>query len=158
MKKKKIIEIIIFICIIVAIVGGVILAINAKSTEKNTSNTTATTTTSIIKLTDNTFMRKLDDIYTNYTKYENREITYEGFVYIDSGTLVVARMYNCYGTDSYLVGLECQYDGEIPTANEWVKVTGMIAITTDEETKEEYPYIKVSSLETMQERGNDRVY
>lgn len=155
-KNKKVIEIIIFVAIMVVIIGGVVLAVTLKET-KNESEANLTTV-STIKLTDNTFVRKLDDIQTNYKKYENKEITYEGFIYIQNGTFMVARMYNCCGTDSYLMGLECKYDGQTPNVNEWVKVTGTLAIGKDETTNEEYPYINVTNLEVMQERGNDRVY
>lgn len=163
-KVKKIIFIIILLLIFI-IVGIVIAISTTKSKEVNSNSETENivntgnsnekkVSTMIIR--DNYFATTLNDMFLNYNQYKGKQLSYEGFIYYDesnNNTMIVARYYYCCGTDSYIVGMECEYDGEKPEKEQWVKVTGIIEIN-DKNPKEIYPYLKVTSLELKDEKGN----
>ena len=156
MKLKKIILLITLVLMIVAAIVTIIFV----SSKKDTSNTTETTANKIdLEIKDSYFLANMDDIYINYNNYEGKTVSYEGFVYYDpyyNGAMVVARYFYCCGYDAYITGLECDYTGDKPSANQWVKVTGVIQINR-ENPDDIYPYLKVTSMELLEKEGEKYV-
>jgi len=106
------------------------------------------------------FAGRLNDIFTNLNDYTGKSVRYEGFVYrLEAGApapFAVVRRYYCCGPDAYLVGLPCQYSGEIPGNDAWVEVTGVLAKEEDETG--EFPVLQVTGLTVQETRGEDTVY
>ncbi|WP_461614795.1 TIGR03943 family putative permease subunit [Clostridium sp. Marseille-QA1073] len=113
-----------------------------------------------IIIRDNFFLGQLDDMYINLNSYKGKTIQYEGFIYnlVEEENakqpFAVCRKYFCCGTDAYLVGLPCEFSGDIPDNNLWVVVTGIL--TEDEEGHS--PYLKVTDLSALSEPGNEFIY
>jgi len=152
---------IIFFTILIILAIGAIIAFSQFSergikNRENLENREGEERTTIV-LEDDVFLMQLDEIYVNSKDYEGRGLKYEGFIYIhEETTLVVARNYYCCGTDSYLIGLDCEYEGEKPGENEWVEVEGIIR--TKELNGDTVPYLEVTKLEVLEERGDENVY
>lgn len=125
-------------------------SIENKNSEKNTSKID-------IKLTDNFFNGMINEIFINYNDYNNKTISYEGFVYYnEEGKLGILRKYYCCGVDASLVGFECEIEGIKPDNNSWVKIEGIIKLK--EYGDETIPYVKITDLELKKERGEETVY
>jgi uncharacterized membrane protein YcgQ (UPF0703/DUF1980 family) len=126
--------------------------------DKSQANGKAAKADYIIK--DNYFVGQLNDMTLNINNYTGKTVRYEGFIYIpeqkvDDMDFVVARKYYCCGTDSYIVGLGCVYEGTNPADNAWVEVTGIIEKRAGKDG--DYPIIKVSNLVVMDTRGEEFV-
>ncbi|HAG44833.1 MAG TPA: hypothetical protein DCL31_17800 [Clostridium sp.] len=112
-----------------------------------------------ITIRDNFFLGQLDDMYINLSSYKGKIIQYEGFIYNlaeenAKEPFAVCRKYFCCGTDAYLVGLPCEFNGDIPDNNLWVVVTGILT----EDDQGHSPYLKVTDLSTLSEPGNEFIY
>lgn len=165
MKIKKVFYILLLI-IIVALITILILKLSNKGKKYNSLNSSNNTTQNVIEannsntiqITDSYFMSKVNDVYINYKEYIGKEIEYEGFVYFPEDhnySMVVGRNYYCCGNDSFVVGFECDTDKQFKE-DTWVKVKGTVQIN-DDNSSDIYPYLEITSIEEMQQRGNDTV-
>lgn len=170
MKIKKVFYILLLIIIII-LISILLFKLSSKgnnsggknSNSLNSSNNTVQNLTeaensSAIQITESYFMSKINDVYINYKEYIGKEIDYEGFVYFPEDhnySMVVGRNYYCCGTDSFVVGFECDTDKQFKE-NAWVKVRGTVEIN-DDNSSDIYPYLKIISIEEMQQRGKDTV-
>lgn len=109
----------------------------------------------IITVKESVFMEMMNDIYINYKEYENKIVSYEGFMHYFDDMTIVARKYYCCGYDAYLIGLECVSEGELPEDNEWVKVEGVIGLK--EEIDGIYPYLDITNIQVLETRGQETI-
>ena len=170
MKIKKVFYILLLF-IIICLISILVFKLSSKANNSdgksfnslNSSNNTVQNITeaensNIIQITDSYFMSKVNDVYINYKEYIGKEIEYEGFVYFPEDhnySMVVGRNYYCCGNDSFVVGFECNTDKQFKE-DAWVKVKGTVQIN-DDNSSDIYPYLKITSIEEMQQRGNDTV-
>lgn len=109
----------------------------------------------------------INDIYVNPEDYMGQNIEIEGMYLLSSpsspytfvGRYSLSNL--CPSCPTGFSVLEYQTDGKIDAEfkNEetWIKVIGTLERGVDDETDEEYYYIKAVNLEIMNEKGNDTV-
>lgn len=109
----------------------------------------------------------INDMYVNPEDYMGQYIEIEGMYLLSSpsspftfvGRYSLSNL--CPSCPTGYSVLEYQIDGKIDAEfrNEetWIKVIGKLERDIDDETDEEYYYIKAENLEIMNEKGNDTV-
>ena len=109
----------------------------------------------------------INDIYVNPEDYMGQNIEIEGMYLLSSpsspytfvGRYSLSNL--CPSCPTGFSVLEYQTEGKIDAEfkNEetWIKVIGTLERGVDDETDEEYYYIKAVNLEIMNEKGNDTV-
>lgn len=107
----------------------------------------------------------INDIWLNPDSYKNKKIEIEG-MYLENAPYTFCGRYttsslcpNCPPGFSYF---EYQLDGDLDIkmtdGKEWIKVIGTLAVGNDATTNyTDFYYLKVLSLEVMNERGNETV-
>ncbi len=128
------------------------------------SDETAGSDGDMIVVQEKLFIQQINDVYYNVDEYIGKQIKYEGFFdfYYDVENeyfyyYVLRYGPGCCGDDGN-VGFEVVWeDGsdDFPEYDEWVEVVG--TVETYEEDDYEYVRLKLSSLEVLDERGNDTV-
>jgi uncharacterized membrane protein YcgQ (UPF0703/DUF1980 family) len=110
---------------------------------------------------DKMFVGQMNDIYLNPENYIGRAIRYEGFFTFfddeDTGqryNCVVRNGPGCCGYDA-LVGLEVEWQGEMPQPDDWCSVEG--TIDTYAEGGADYIVVRADALDVMPYRGEDTV-
>ena len=118
-----------------------------------------------IVIGDNYFDTTINDMYYNPESYYNKNIEIEG-MYLENLPYTFVGRYStsnlcpyCPTGYSYLeYQLEGKIDAEFKDEETWIKVIGTLAKGNDETSfNEDYYYLKVLSLEIMNEKGNDTV-
>ena len=114
---------------------------------------------------DNYFDTTINDMYYNPESYYNKNIEIEGMYLANLPYTFVGRYStsnlcpNCPTGYSYLeYQLQGNIDYDFLDEQTWIKVIGTLAKGNDETSfNEDYYYLKVLSLEIMNEKGNDTV-
>ena len=118
-----------------------------------------------VKIPDNYFDTTINDMYLNSDNYKDKKIEVEGLYFENLPYTFVGRYSesnlcpNCPNGYSFI---EYQLDGKLDykftDAKEWIKVIGMLEKGNDETSNyEDYYYLKVISLEIMNEKGQETV-
>lgn len=116
-------------------------------------------------LGDNYFDTTITDMYYNPTDYEGKVIEIEG-MYMLSGDFTFVGRYStnslCPTCPSGYSVMEFQIQGDLDYKFEeykdWIKVIGTLEIGNDVTSNYmDYSYLRVISIEIMNERGNDTV-
>ena len=116
-----------------------------------------------VEIKDKLFITQVDDIYINLGDYLGKTIKLEGVfsstVYSGNGqTYHFVNRYTpgcCPGVDFFTSGFEVVYDGEYPEEDAWVEAIGVY--DRYEEDGYEYFQLVLSSLRTLEERGQEFV-
>lgn len=169
MKKK--IKIVIFIIVSICILLAICLlatndaVMNALKISKNNNTNIDTTKKSNnnlnegidIMMGDNYFITQLNDIYYNFKDYDGKTIEIEGFPVIIEDYKFVARYGPgcCVGDGIALMEYTYDEDIELEPYDDWIKITGTLNKGND--NGKEFIYIKVLTLDKMNERGQDTV-
>lgn len=111
------------------------------------------------------FDTTINDIYLNPNTYKGKKIEVEGFYLSNLPYTFVGRYSNSNMCAYCPVGysyIEYQLDGVIDETftdeKEWLKVVGTLEVGNDETSNyTDYYYLKVLSLEIMNEKGEDTV-
>ena len=112
-----------------------------------------------ITIKDDTFITQMDEVYINIYDYIGKTMKVEGIVKNVSGKMfTVVRLYDMqHGDHSHevTVGVDAEYDGEVPAEDSWVEIIGVI----DKQVKDEkdVPVLKVKSLENKFTWGQVKV-
>lgn len=104
------------------------------------------------------YITQLNDIYLNSSKYLGKTIQIEGFPMSSSELKFVGRYGpGCCVNDEYAC-MEYQYSENIELVDEedWIRVKGTIE-QGEEDDGTEYIYIKATSVEKLETRGQDTV-
>ena len=157
MKLKKII----FSILVVLLVVGLIYVINkgnitADKAKKEISAQPKDTDADIV-MKDDYFIEQLNDIYYNTDEYLGKTIKIEGFPMVSKEYKFVARFGpGCCVGDGYAY-IEYTYDKELELVDEedWIRVIGVLK--KGKMGVAEYVYIEATSVEKLEERGNDTV-
>lgn len=155
MKPKKIILII----LLLAIVAGIITVVVVSGNNEETNQTSAEeeSNKADIVMQDNYFITQINDIYINPDQYLGKTIEIEGFPMSYLQYKFVGRYGpGCCANDGYAY-LEYEYSEQLELVDEkdWIKVKGTIEKGND--NGQPYIYIKATSVEKMDTRGNDTV-
>lgn len=116
--------------------------------------------TDIVEISEKMFMTQISDIFYNIDDYNGKIIKVQGMYtateYEDGSVLnfVYRNGPGCCGNDGW-GGFLLNYDGEYPNENDWIEVMGTLEIVEDEEYTD--IYLNVTSLEVMDERGQEVV-
>ncbi|MCL2322081.1 MAG: hypothetical protein FWC47_08265 [Oscillospiraceae bacterium] len=145
---KKVLAIL--LCFVVILMPGC-------SKKQNSNGNKTVKSAESIQIQDNTFITQCNDIYKNPDNYKDKLIVVQG-MYNEatiSGTVhhYVTRHYvpqNSSGTLAS-VGFEINYNGDFPSAGNWIKVYGFIEPITTNGTKS--VILNVSNLDELQEKG-----
>lgn len=119
---------------------------------------------------DNYFDTTMNDMMINFDKYKGKKIEIEG-MYLENGPYTFVGRYSTSNLCQYCPTgysyMEYELDGEIDkqftNEKEWIKVVGTFEKGQDNYGTEEKPdyqdyyYIKVLSLQVMNERGQETV-
>lgn len=131
---------------------------NNNSSAQNSSVDTSTIPDEII-INDEGFVTDLDKIFNNVSAYAGKKITVEGFVRnINGKNFSVLRYYDMPHedhTDEVTVGINIEYDGEMPKTDDWVKVTGTIGAENYNGSKQ--PIIKATRVDKQFTWGQKKV-
>ena len=111
----------------------------------------------VVQITEKMLTEQVNDFYLNAEDYLGKTITYEGIFDITTGPYTNKEYYyvirygpGCCGDDGY-IGFEVQWDKEYPKQDDWVEVTGVL--DAYEEDGYKYLYLKVTSIQVLEERG-----
>lgn len=114
---------------------------------------------------DNYFDTTINDMYLNSETYKNKKIEVEGFYLSNSPYTFVGRYSTsnmcayCPTGYSYIeYALDGKIDRNFTDEEDWIKIIGTLEVGNDADSNyEDFYYLKVLSLEVMNERGNDTV-
>lgn len=114
---------------------------------------------------DDYFDTTISDIFLNPKNYENKTIQIEGLYFVNDPYTFVGRYSNsnlcpdCPPGYSYLeYQLQGKMDAKLTDEKDWIKVVGTLDKGNDETSNyEDYYFLKVQTLEIMNERGQDTV-
>lgn len=156
MKFKKIILIILLLAIISGIVVVVVTSGNKNYEDTKTSAEEKNNKADIV-MQDNYFITQINDIYINYEQYLGKTIEIEGFPMSYQDLKFVGRYGpGCCVNDGYAyLEYETNEQLELVDEKDWIKVKGTIEKGFD--GSQIYIYIKATSIEKMDTRGNDTV-
>ncbi len=112
---------------------------------------------SVVVIGDKRFALQLEDMAVNMRSYEGRTVRVAGFT-LPLGRnapwrFAVARNFYCCGTDSYPVGLPCEYARETPETDAWIEVEGTFRID-----EQERPYLEIVTLTVKDAPGQREVF
>lgn len=113
----------------------------------------------IVQVEEKVFLSQMTDIYTNKEDYIGRTLSLEGYMYtegIEDGITggVVRNTPGCCGDDG-LLGFLYTWAGEVPKANEWIRVTGVL--TEREKDGTAQFVLEAEEIEVLKERGAEFV-
>lgn len=118
-----------------------------------------------IVLTDNYFDTTINDMMLNYNTYKGKKIQIEG-MYMESGPYTFVGRYStsnicatCPQGYSYMEYiLQDKIDANLVDEDTWIKVIGTFSRGRDATSNfEDYYYLKVLSIEVMNEKGQETV-
>ncbi|WP_293981090.1 hypothetical protein [uncultured Clostridium sp.] len=113
-----------------------------------------------VVIEDESFITQMDVVFQNIDSYVGKTMKVEGFIGgIDGKRFKVLRLYDMAHEDhshEITVGVNAEYDGEIPAEDTWVEIAGVITKGTVD--GREQPVIKVKRLEKKFTHGKDKVY
>ncbi len=116
-----------------------------------------------IELTENMYVTYINEIYTNYEDYIGRTIKLEGMFtseYYEPSDTTYEYVYRvgpgCCGNDGSMCGFEFTWDGDMPSDNDWIEVTGVL----DKYDLEGQTYLtlRAQSVNVKAERGAETLY
>ena len=111
----------------------------------------------VVLIRDKMFIEQCNDIYLNPERYKNKVIKIEGIyeeITIKDGTkyhLIYRRTPGCCGDDGK-VGFLFNYDGKMPSSDDWIRVSGVIEVVQSD-TGRNNVTIRVTKLEVLKQRG-----
>ena len=112
-----------------------------------------------IVIKDEGFITDLDKIFENIDLYKGKKIIIEGFVRnVNDKNFSVLRYYDMPHedhSDEVTVGINVEYDGEMPKVDDWVEVRGIIEAEEFEGSKQ--PIIKASKVQKQFTWGQKKV-
>lgn len=83
-----------------------------------------------ITFEDDGFYNLLFNMSMRTADYADKTVSITGYVtYLDNNPgapFMITRLYNCCGDDPSPVGMDCQFDGELPPENSWVEAIGKV--------------------------------
>lgn len=117
------------------------------------------------KVPDDYFDTTINDMWVNFNDYTNKDIEIEGLYFLNGGYFFVGRYSEsnmCPNCPAGYSIMEFQFDGSIDrllnNEEDWIKVIGTLEKGKDEGSYGmEYMYIKVKSIEVMNEKGKLKV-
>lgn len=113
-----------------------------------------------VVIEDKSFITQMDAVFQNLDSYVGKTMKVEGFIGgIDGKCFKVLRLYDMAHEDhshEITVGVNAEYDGEVPSEDTWVEIAGVITKGTVD--GREQPVIKVKRLEKKFTHGQDKVY
>lgn len=118
-----------------------------------------------IIITDNYFDTTINDMMLNYNTYKDKKIQIEG-MYMENGPYTFVGRYStsnicptCPQGYSYMEYiLDKEIDANLVNEDTWIKVIGKLSRERDASSNfEYYYYLKVLSIEIMNEKGQDTV-
>lgn len=113
-----------------------------------------------ILVRDDTFITQLDYIITNIDDFIGKRIKVEGILTtIKNNSFIVVRLYDMVHEDhshEITVGINAEYDGEIPPEATWVSITGIIK--KSEIDSRILPLVEVDKIEAYNTYGQEKVY
>ncbi len=111
----------------------------------------------VVVIGDSRFALQLEDMAVNRASYDGKTIRLEGFTLPLAKNapwgFAVARSFYCCGTDSYPVGLPCEYAEKMPARDAWIAVEGTFRI--DGENR---PYLQINTLTVKETPGQREVF
>lgn len=132
---------------------------NNKTTSSENSSVQANEIPEEIVIKDDGFITDLDKIFNSVDLYAGKKITVEGFVRnINGKNFSVLRYYDMPHedhTDEVTVGINVQYDGEMPKSDDWVLVTG--TIESEDYNGVKQPIIKAARVDKQFTWGQKKV-
>ena len=146
MKKKILIALSVACIIILGII--IFLYIGNKNKEEKQID---------IYLLTNSFANRIEKISSNEEEYSGKRVSVEGYIHIDEyNNYYIARTY-AGNAGNTIVGLLLDLDGGYYN-KQWVKVIGKIHyMNIDTETQKKIPYIKIESINVVEEHKQDRI-
>lgn len=109
-----------------------------------------------VEVSENAFVAKINEIYTNTDNYLGDNIIIEGCfekqTYNDKEYYYVYRTGpGCCGNDGAMCGFEFTYNGDIPTTDDWIRVEGIL--DKYEEDGQTYLTLNASKVDVLTQRG-----
>ena len=117
----------------------------------------------IIELNNDNYFNILQEISSNFEKYEGRKISLEGFVYknedFQNKEFVCGRyLMVCCASDMQIVGFLCKDNSnKVYNSDSWVKVTGTLKKNEDPSSSDS-KYIEVESSENIKAPKEQYIY
>lgn len=115
-----------------------------------------------IEISEKMFLTQINDMYYNFEDYKDKTIRVQGMYDIETSEIDGSTMHmvyrngpGCCGNDGW-GGFYLHYDGVYPEQNAWVEVIGTPELVEDEEYM--LLYLNVTSIQVMEERGEEFVY
>ena len=113
-----------------------------------------------ILISDDTFITQLDYIITNIDDFIGKRIKVQGILTtIENNRFIVVRLYDMAHEDhshEITVGINAEYDGEIPPESTWVSITGIIKKSQIDSRI--LPIVDVEKIQTYDTYGQEKVY
>ena len=117
----------------------------------------------ILEISEKMFITQINDIYFNFNDYRDKTIIVEGMYTVMQSWMDESINYpavyrlgpGCCGNDGW-AGFMLQYDGEYPSYDEWIRVTGKPFLKKEKDGSVNL-YLDVLSLEVKKERGKEFV-
>lgn len=131
----------------------------ASKVEVESSNEQSDINNIDITIKDDTFITQMDEVFINIYDYIGKTMKVEGIVKNVSGkNFAVVRLYDMQHEDhshEVTVGIDAEYNGEVPAEDSWVKIIGVI----DKQVRDgkDKPVLKVKSLEKKFTWGQAKV-
>lgn len=132
---------------------------DASKAEVESSNEQSDINNIDITIKDDTFITQMDEVFINIYDYIGKTMKVEGIVKNVLGkNFAVVRLYDMQHEDhshEVTVGIDAEYDGEVPAEDSWVEIIGVI----DKQVRDEKdrPVLKVKSLEKKFTWGQAKV-
>ncbi len=115
----------------------------------------------VLEIDERLFIAQTNDIFTNTDEYLGKSIKYQGLFKTHYWNMTDKYYYyvirygpGCCANDGE-AGFEVAWDGERPEENDWCEVVGTLEFYEDE--GETYLRLVLSSLEVLEERGQEYV-
>lgn len=131
---------------------------SSKSAETNQNFVENTTKKSVetIEISENAFVSKINEIYTNTDSYLGKNIVIEGcFAKQNYDNKTYYYVYRtgpgCCGNDGAMCGFEFTSQEKMPKDNDWIRVEG--ELNKYEENGQTYLTIKANSVDVLTQRG-----
>jgi uncharacterized membrane protein YcgQ (UPF0703/DUF1980 family) len=122
----------------------------------------ATTGEEIIEIKEKFFIQQCNDIYYNPDFYEGTVVKLEGMYdeYFDdyrekTASAVYRNGPGCCGNDG-VAGFEFSFDGELPERDDWISVTGVVELETNDDGFTDV-ILRATAVDVKAERGAEFV-
>lgn len=116
----------------------------------------------VLEIREKMFMTQVNDIFMNLPAYVGKTIRYQGVYssmhFEDSKNtyhFVARYVPGCCEGEYSMAGFEVIWEGDYPEENAWVEATGVLTQYGEDGT--EYVHLALSSLKTLEERGEEYV-